>query len=196
MDAPYLLADPLIQAERQAALAQAHVAPLVRFVSKLRSIRPDCAIPDFDPFDGGINAECLLLLQAPGPKSVLSGFISRNNPDSTAKNFFELNQEAGLARTRTVVWNAEPWQVPKVKSADLRSAEPYLEELLTKLPKLRAVVLFGGKGQEMVHVIQYANDTVKIFECWLPATLALNSDPHRRSEILECLVQVRQYLAR
>jgi hypothetical protein len=59
-------------------------------------------IPYFDPWDGGTAAEALYLLEAPGAKAVLSGFISRNNPDETVKNFFQLNQQAGIPRKRTV----------------------------------------------------------------------------------------------
>ena len=71
----------------------------------------DHKIPQFDPLDGGIDAECLFLLEAPGPKAVNSGFVSRNNPDETAKNFFELNVGAGLERSKTITWNVVPWYV-------------------------------------------------------------------------------------
>jgi hypothetical protein len=59
---------------------------------------PDHAIPYFDPLDGGVGASVLFLLEAPGPRAVASGFISRDNPDETAKNFHEFNAAAGLAR--------------------------------------------------------------------------------------------------
>jgi hypothetical protein len=66
------------------------------------------------------------LLEAPGGRAVGSGFVSRNNPDETAKNFFLLNQEAGLPRSRTVTWNVVPWYVGSgekiraVTDADIR----------------------------------------------------------------------------
>jgi len=40
-----------------------------------------------------------------------TGFISRNNPDETAKNFFQLNAEAKVPRKRTVTWNIVPWYI-------------------------------------------------------------------------------------
>ncbi|MGH7717468.1 MAG: hypothetical protein ACREON_01305 [Gemmatimonadaceae bacterium] len=64
---------------------------------------PEARVPDFDPWDGGTDAEVLYLLEAPGGKAVESGFISRNNPDETARNFFELNRAAGIPRQRTVI---------------------------------------------------------------------------------------------
>ena len=37
---------------------------------------------------------------------VRSGFVSRNNPDETAKNWYELNEAAGIDRARTLLWNS------------------------------------------------------------------------------------------
>jgi hypothetical protein len=54
-----------------------------------------------------LDAECLFLLEAPGGNAV--EFISRNNNDETAKNFFKLNTDANLPRMRTVSWNIVPW---------------------------------------------------------------------------------------
>ena len=102
-DTPKLLADPAACAARSGQLHEPHIAPLTAFVETLRAqVGPHVSIPNFDPWDGGIDAEILYLLEAPGPKAVLSGFISRNNPDETAKNFFELNAEAKVPRKRTV----------------------------------------------------------------------------------------------
>jgi hypothetical protein len=48
-------------------------------------------VPDFDPLDGGVNAQVLFLLEKPGPmaaedgKRAGSGFISRDNDDGTAE---------------------------------------------------------------------------------------------------------------
>jgi hypothetical protein len=73
---------------RLARLRESHVAPLTDFVERVRQER-GCGdhFPYFDPFDGGVNARCLFVLEAPGPKAVESGFILRNNPDESARNF-------------------------------------------------------------------------------------------------------------
>src|SRR5712672_3162541 len=98
-DAPKLLANPLANTERLARLHDAHIAPLTAFVENLRAeLGTAYQIPYFDPWDGGTSARILYLLEAPGSKAVRSGFISRNNPDETAKNFHKLNAEAGVRR--------------------------------------------------------------------------------------------------
>jgi hypothetical protein len=91
-DQPKLLANVEARNVRHSELQEPQIAPLTAFVDKLRvKMGSDYQIPYFDPWDGGTAAEVLFLLEAPGAKAVLSGFVSRNNPDETAKNFFELN---------------------------------------------------------------------------------------------------------
>src|SRR5437899_11651722 len=98
-DSPKLLADPEACAAQTKQLREPHIAPLTVFVEALRAqVGPDLRIPNFDPWDGGIDADILYLLEAPGTKAVLSGFISRNNPYYTAKNFLELDAEAEVSR--------------------------------------------------------------------------------------------------
>jgi hypothetical protein len=105
-DLPKVLADPKARSGRRAKLHEPHIAPLTAYVEALRhEVGPSAAIPDFDPWDGGVDAEILYLLEAPGPQAVASGFISRDNPDETAKNFFQLNQQSGISRKRTITWN-------------------------------------------------------------------------------------------
>lgn len=91
-DAAKLLGNSDARDARYLQLHEPHIAPLTLFVETLRTqLGPIAGIPYFDPSDGGITAKLLYLLEAPGAKALFSGFISRNNPDETAKNFFELN---------------------------------------------------------------------------------------------------------
>ena len=60
-------------------------------------------------------------LEAPGRRAIESGFVSRDNPDETAKNFFLLNIEAGIDRKLTVCWNIVPWYIgsdTKIRTAN------------------------------------------------------------------------------
>jgi hypothetical protein len=41
-----------------------------------------------------------------------SGFISADNSDDTAANFFRLRDQASLPRDRLVAWNVVPWYQP------------------------------------------------------------------------------------
>jgi hypothetical protein len=83
VDKPKSLGDPKARTNRKAQQHESHIAPLTAFAEALRhEVGPDPTIPDFDPWDGGVDAEILYLLEAPGPQAVASGFISRNNPDA------------------------------------------------------------------------------------------------------------------
>src|ERR1700740_40451 len=68
--------------------------------------------PNFDPLDGGVDAQVLFLFEKPGPMTVGddgSGFISRKNDDPTAEATFEFMSRAGIPRHLTVTWNLIPW---------------------------------------------------------------------------------------
>lgn len=110
-----------------------------------REVGPDYSIPYFDPLDGGTLATLLYLLEAPGPRAVASGFVSRDNPDETAKSFLLLNQEAGIDRRRTVVWNIVPWylgdggRIRAAEVGDTTAGAGSLERLFGLLPRDRCV---------------------------------------------------------
>lgn len=201
MDAPKSLSDSSALADRRDALSAPHLARLRTLVARLRDEAPAGArVPDFDPLDGGVNAECLFLLEAPGRKAVGSGFVSRNNPDETAKNFFNLNCEAKLERTRTIVWNVVPWyvgdgrRIRPVTDKEIADCAPHLEELLDLLPRLHAVVLVGRKAQRAEYLFTKRQNPPRIFHCPHPSPRSLNSRPERRPEILNCLREVSQHL--
>src|SRR4051812_17821324 len=111
-DEPKGLTDSSSRAERLSRLQQRHVQPLTQLVEEIRRERR-CGpvVPYFDPADGGIKAECLYVLEAPGRRALESGFVSRDNPDETAKNFLLLNAGAVISRLRTVTWNIVPWYI-------------------------------------------------------------------------------------
>jgi uracil-DNA glycosylase len=193
-DRPKLLADPMARAARSKQLHEPHIAPLTAFVETLRTrVGPDVSIPNFDPWDGGIDAEILYLLEAPGPKAVFSGFVSRNNRDETAKNFFELNTEAKIPRKRTVTWNIVPWYVGEGKRirsanrADLQTGIRELSGLFSLLPRLCAVVLVGRKAGQARSAIEHLIPKVAIFECPHPSPKCVNINPANRQRILSVL---------
>ncbi len=111
-DAPKTLR---LQPEREGRirmLHSEHVGPLTAFVGEIRRQRSlGDEVPFFDRATAGLHARALFLLEAPGRKAVVSGFVSRNNPDETAKNSFELHQEAGFDRKLTALSNIVPWYV-------------------------------------------------------------------------------------
>lgn len=202
VDGPKLLGDPQVRKDRRAQLRESHIAPLTALVEALRyKVGPDAAIPDFDPWDGGIDAELLFLLEAPGPRAVASGFISRNNPDESAKNFFELNAEAKIPRKRTVTWNVVPWYIGDGKSiraashADLAQGVRHLPKLLCLLAKLRAVVFVGRKSEYARDAVMKRLLNIKTFYCPHPSPQCLNTNPANRRRILDVLREVSTTLA-
>jgi hypothetical protein len=83
--------------------------PLTSYAARLRE-RGE--VPEFDPCDGGTEAQLLFLFEKPGPMTSSqagSGFIGRNNDDPTAEATFRFMQSAGIPRKLTVTWNVIPW---------------------------------------------------------------------------------------
>jgi uracil-DNA glycosylase len=200
-DRPKLLGQPDALASRLNELEQAHVAPLTKFVEKLRGeVGFQAAIPFFDPWDGGTNAEVLFLLEAPGAKAKNSGFISRNNPDETAKNFFELLNEANIGRRQSILWNVVPWyigsgtRIRPANSVDISSGIESLQELLGLLPKLRGVVLVGAKAQRAEGHIRELGPELFIEHCPHPSPMFVNRKPENRKILLSRLRSVKARL--
>ncbi|MGK5044397.1 uracil-DNA glycosylase [Janthinobacterium sp. GB4P2] len=145
---------------REEALSAPHIAALRTYVEGLRNQYPGWEFPDFDPYDGGQEADILFLLEKPGPKTSIkgggSGFISRDNDDATAAALFNFMQMAGIPRQRTVLWNSIPgWNgTIKMTAAERRAGLAELPILLTLLPKLKAVILVGRKAQKASVLLQ------------------------------------------
>lgn len=178
-----------------------HVKPLSDFVTSLRGdVGESASIPDFDPWDGGVTAEVLFLLEAPGAKAIRSGFISRNNPDETAKNFFELTAQAGIPRSRSVVWNIVPWyigsesRIRPANSFDLTSGSSSLTRLLDLLPRLRIIVLVGRKAEHAERIISEYNPNMKILKTPHPSPLFVNNAPGNRDRLLNAFREVAVFL--
>ena len=93
-------------------------APLTAWVEGLIANRTKAGlpaeIPMADPADAGVNAEVLLLLEAPGPMTNVknaragSGFIVSDNNDATAENLWRAWRAAGL-KDQALIWNIVPW---------------------------------------------------------------------------------------
>ncbi|MDX2470124.1 MAG: uracil-DNA glycosylase [SAR324 cluster bacterium] len=148
IDAPYTLKSEAEQIARKAKLCEPHVKTLAEYVERIRDQKLG-EVPDFDPLDGGGNAEVLFLLEKPGPMADSSGFISRNNPDPTAKAIFEFQTQIGLPRKKTCLWNYMPyWNgTRKTTKAEREIGEGLLQGLIPLLRNLKVVVLVGSKAQ-------------------------------------------------
>lgn len=150
--APRMFRDPDAIIARRAKLSQSHMVPLQAYLERLRA-EGRGEVPDFDPLDGGVNAEILFLFEKPGPMTdpnkaagrAGSGFISRDNDDGSAEATFRFMVEAGIDRRRTLLANAVPWWngTRKITKDEHAAGLDRLSILLDLLPRLRSVVTVG-----------------------------------------------------
>jgi hypothetical protein len=188
--------------KRMLRVCDPHVADLNTFVGQIRKhTGKDREIPYFDPEDGGVRARVLFLFESPGPGAVESGFISRDNPDETARIFLELNEEAGIDRRLTVSWNLIPWFIGTggekdlAFREDLERAVPYLKELIHLLSLTDVVVLVGSNTWKQEGLIRSLARPKKIFTCPMPSPLWVNRNvEENRGRILRVLHSVREFL--
>ncbi len=198
-DGPRTLGSAEEREARAGRIRAAHIQPLTALVQAIRS-ETGLGVPNFDPADGGVGARLLFLLEAPGKKAVGSGFVSRNNPDETAKNFFELNHAAGIPRQDTVIWNIVPWylgsgtKIRPARVSDIAAASPYLARLLAELPKLEIVVLVGRKAQKAKDEVSKLLPLVRVVTMPHPSPLYVNRLKGNRAQILSRLEEIAQLL--
>jgi uracil-DNA glycosylase family 4 len=206
-DEPYALQSFEERQRRHKLLEEDHIKPLTAYLNVIREQintgqNEKRDMPYFDPCDGGINARVLLLLEAPGPKATAakgSGFISRNNPDQTAKNLCDMLQRAGVARRDTLIWNIVPWyvgtneRIRAVNQRDIAEALPYLKELIEMLPNLEVIVLVERKSQSEAERIR-AISKVPIMTTFHPSPLVCNTRPDIKKQIQEDFCRVAEML--
>ncbi|WP_109479872.1 uracil-DNA glycosylase [Paraburkholderia sp. C35] len=185
LDAPRTLRSLDAVVLRRAMLTEQHIAPLAAYVADLRVRHPDWEFQDFDPLDGGVEADMLFLLEKPGPmtsttgKKQGSGFISRNNDDPTAENLFNFMSTAGIERKRTVLWNVIPgWNATiKYNAAEIRRGVEELRNLLPLLPNLRTVVLVGKPAQRANRLLQTVRPDLRIHTSAHPSAQCYRFNP-------------------
>lgn len=136
---------------RESRLTSPHIKPLMDQVRRIRERGLDA--PNIDPNDGGVNARVLFLLETPGPKAVGSGFVSRDNPDPSARNMGRVLDDAGFLRSDVLLWNVVPYCVSSldknrnVTLRQIRESAPDTQAFIDMLPNLIVVVFCGGKAQ-------------------------------------------------
>jgi hypothetical protein len=201
VDSPKSLKSDEQRKLRQNMLNESHVKKLTEFVDLLRIQKGSgYLIPYFDPYDGGNQAEVLFLLEAAGPKAITTGFISRSNPDETAKNFYLLNQEAGVERALSIIWNIVPWYIgsgQKIRPANKRDVLEgcqSLGALIQMLSNLKVIVLVGRKAQSARKFIENLKPNIPIVDMPHTSPMFVNQKPNNRSKILIALKDVKLYL--
>lgn len=141
--------DPSVVVDKLRRLSDPHVAPLTRYVERLRARRGGGeAVPRFDPAEAGVDAPDH---RAPRGAWSTSNRRRRSRPasarapassaptnnDATAANMWSLLQAAQIDRDKLVVtWNVVPWYVSDgdgiraATTTDITEGRPALLELL------------------------------------------------------------------
>ncbi len=193
-DRPRTLRDVSARTRRRAMLALPHMRPLAAFAEQLRAAKPSTEVPDFDPLDGGVNAQVLFLFEKPGPMAGSSGFISRNNDDRTAEATFHFMLAAGLPRHATCLWNAVPWWNGKreVSSTELQEGAGSALGLAQLLPELRVAVLVGLRAGRVARELRQRG--LVVLSSYHPSPINRAASPAKWNAIPAEWARVKQYL--
>jgi uracil-DNA glycosylase len=201
LDIPKSLSEKEEIENRLALIHNEHMEPLFMFVEKIRTVEKQTnEIPYFDPLDGGVNSTCLFLLEAPGPNAVKSNFISRNNPDETAKNLFEILKEIEIPRENTLIWNIVPWYIgngDRIRPAnidDINRGWTYLVELLDILVNLKVIVLVGLKSQKIHSKLNKLKPEIVLVNSFHPSPLFINKKRQNRDVLLGQFREIKKYI--
>lgn len=154
--------------KRRQQLHLPHMKEIQSYLEELRS-RHVGSVPNFDPLDGGKNARILFLLEKPGPKAFKSGFISRDNNDSTAEAILNFMTQAQIPRGETLLWNVVPsWNgTTKVTGPELEFGMGCLNQLVELLPRLRSIVFVGRKAQRAIPL--FSNRKITLYSSFHPS---------------------------
>ena len=164
--------------------------PLENFVDRLRaSTGLSKEVPAFDPLGGDVNAKYLLVLEAPGPKAVQSGYVSLRNEDPTARNLREQLAEAKIAINDVLLWNTVPWylgnaEVTKIKRAtqdEIEAGVVWLKELIAELRHLDSIVLVGSVARK-AHVLLSISVRQRLLSCHHTSAQSMNQSSSRYQE--------------
>ncbi|MCW8060212.1 uracil-DNA glycosylase family protein [Agrobacterium tumefaciens] len=183
---------------RLAILDSPHMRPLNDYRNRLRKVSGR-DIPNFDPFDGGVSARLLILLETPGPSAVTCDrrFVSIDNPTGTAKNLRDALAHAGIKRHEIIVWNTVPWvrltKTP-ITIAERSDGIDGLADLLPMLSAVKAAVLAGAVAGEARQVIEQAG--IETILAPHPSPVRINTSPTLRERLYAAFVAAGKTLDR
>lgn len=166
--------------QRDARLDEPHVRPLMDFIATIRA--RGLAVPNVDPADGGVRARALFLLETPGPRAVGTFYVSRDNPDPSARNMKFVLGYVGFARSEGLLWNVVPQCLSdretnrNATAAQIREAAPDTQAFIDALPSLSVIVFCGRSAQRARKHLHFRQEVV-VLETFHPGAQAYN---HRR----------------
>jgi hypothetical protein len=145
--------DPQFRQQQQDGLRAPHVAQINALVDELIDPARRGWVPHVAPVYGGVHARVLCIQRDPGPMTSSqyggSGFLCPENDDATAERFATQLDDAGIAVSAILAWNAYPWYINRSpRAADLEAGVEPLRRLLGLLPRLLVVMLHGGSARD------------------------------------------------
>jgi hypothetical protein len=139
------------------------------------------------------------LLETPGPRAVASRFVSRDNPDPSARNIGKALDDAHLARSDVVLWNVVPHCVSSAEqnrnatASQIRGAIPDCQAFLDTLPRLAVVVFCGHSARRAIRFL-WLPAHVSVLRTFHPGAQAYNH-AHCRVDIHETFKRARRLMA-
>jgi hypothetical protein len=132
----------------------------------------------------------------------MSGFVSRDNPDHTAKNFLEANEAADLPRNVTASWNIVPWyvgsggKIRSVSSEEIREGIEHLRHLLDEvLGEVELVVLVGTKARKAERMLEEHRPDLELRRMPHPSPQFVNRAREENwQRIIDALREVKRVL--
>ncbi|MCZ7448289.1 uracil-DNA glycosylase [Rhizobium rhizogenes] len=154
-------------------------------------------IPNFDPFDGGVCARLLILLETPGPSIVgcERRFVSIDNPTGTAKNLRDALLTAGISRRDIIAWNAVPWIRSTRKLIGKAERDDGVKALTALLPILcgvKVAILAGAVAHAAKQVIEQAG--IQTILAPHPSPVRINTSPTVRESFHSAFVAAGKVL--
>ena len=141
-------------------LSDSHMVELNAYRLSLEVKYKGWFFPNFDPDDGGVDAELLFLFEKPGPMTDRmnggSGYISMDNDDPSAEATWRFMRQAGIERKRVVSWNVIPgWNgTINLTAQERRDGVEELRRLMDILSgSLKAVVLLGKQAHKAEKIL-------------------------------------------
>jgi len=156
-------------------------------------------MPYFDPKGGGENANILFLGVSPGTMSILTGFVSVDNPDPTDVLLNVLMTASYIDFEKIALWNIIPYylcdeegKLCKPTMAEIKNGlEILIHDIFPLFPQLKAICLVG-KHLRMVEscIDNIFKGKMLIYRCPDPNPRSMTMKSYHFQEAMDCLTAI------
>ncbi|UYK75256.1 uracil-DNA glycosylase family protein [Xanthomonas sacchari] len=139
----------------------------------------------------------MVLLERPARHAATPRFVSRDNPVPAQKNLKRFLEQVALPRNQTLLWNAVPW-LPSAgeakkppRKADLQEGKMMLLDVLSRLPRLQAIVFAGRIAQQCMPSVRESFPRLALLGMPHPSPLSVCTSPEIPKRILSVLSEAK-----